>query len=147
MIDYYDLPNNFPGKASLPKGTPYDRVRHLENAFANDIGDPRFLPFLVLHEFEALVLVNPQNLGKVLPQYQKRLPALVKSIGSKPPEEINDGPQTHPSARISQHLPGYEKRLHGPRVVKDTGLKTIRQNCVHFDDWLTKLERLCKLTG
>jgi hypothetical protein len=53
MIDYYDLPNNFPGKASLPKGTPYDRVRHLEKAFANDIGHPRFLPFLVLHEFEA----------------------------------------------------------------------------------------------
>jgi hypothetical protein len=70
----------------------------------------------------------------------------VKSIGSKPPEEINDGCQTHPSARILQHLPGYEKRLHGPRVVNYTGLKTIRQQCTHFNEWLTKLEGLCQVT-
>jgi hypothetical protein len=146
MIDYYGLPNNFPGKASLPKGTPYDRVRHLENAFANDIGDPRFLPFLVLHEFEALVLVKPDNLGKVLPQYKKQLRALVTNIRGIQPEEINAGAQTHPSARILQHFRGYQKRLHGPLVIKDIGLETIREQCTHFNEWLKKLEGLCEVT-
>jgi hypothetical protein len=144
MIDYYGLPDNFPGKDTLPAGAPYDRVRHLEKAFANDIGHPRFLPFLVLHEFEALVLVKPENLGRVLPQYQNQLPALVTNIRAIPPEEVNDGPQTHPAARIQQYLPGYQKRLHGPLVVRHTGLAAIRSRCPHFDEWLTRVESLCK---
>jgi hypothetical protein len=146
MIDYYGLPDNFPGKDTLPAGTPYVRVRHLENAFANDIGDPRFLPFLVLHEFETLVLVKPENLGRVLPQYENQLRALVTDIRGIPPEEVNDGPHTHPSARILQHLPGYQKRLHGPLVIKDIGLETIREQCTHFNEWLKKLEGLCEVT-
>jgi hypothetical protein len=144
MIDYYGLPSDFPGKASLPAGTPYDRVRHLEQAFENDIGHSKFLPFLVLHEFEAFVLVQPENLGRVLPQYQKEVPKLVANIGSTPPEEIDEDSQTHPSARILQYLPGYKKRLHGPKVVKDTGLTAIRRKCPHFDHWLRRLENLWK---
>jgi hypothetical protein len=144
MIDYYGLPNDFPGKASLPAGTPYERVQYLEQAFKNDIGHSKFLPFLVLHEFEAFVLVNPENLGRVLPLYKNRLSNLVTNIGSIPPEEINEGADTHPSARILQHLPGYQKRLHGPRVVQHTGLSTIRNKCPHFKDWLIGLENLCK---
>jgi hypothetical protein len=148
MIDYYGLPNDFPGKASLPSGTPYDRVQYLEQAFYNDIGHSKFLPFLVLHEFEAFVLVNPENLGRVLPQCQnKELSDLVTNIGSLPPEEINEGADTHPSARILQHLPGYQKRLHGPLVVKYTGLNTIRRKCPHFKHWLRRLEDLCKEKG
>lgn len=143
MIDYYGLPDDFPGKDALPVGTPYDRVCHLEEAFKNNIGDPRFLPFLVLHEFEALVLVEPAKLGMVLPPYKDKVPALVGDIGSLPPEEIDEGSETHPAARILRYFPGYQKRLHGPRVVQDIGLDEIRRKCPHFNEWLARLESLC----
>ena len=143
MIDFYGLPNDFPGKRALPAGTPYERVRYLEEAFEENIGHRRFLPFLVLHEFEALVLVAPEKLGMVLPQYRDKVPALEGNIGSLPPEEIDEGSRTHPAARIRRYFPGYQKRLHGPRVVQDIGLNRIRRQCPHFNEWLRRLESLC----
>ncbi len=143
MLDYYGLPDDFPDRDTLPDGTPYDRVRHLEEGFKKDIGHCRFLPFLVLHEFEALVLVEPEKLGIVLPQYKDKVQALEKDIASLSPEEINEGHETHPAARIRRYFPGYQKRLHGPRLVQDIGLNRIRGRCPHFDEWLGQLEALC----
>jgi hypothetical protein len=140
MIDYYGLPNDFPGKDTLPAGTPYDRVRHLEDAFKNDIEDPRFLPFLVLHEFEALVLAGLDHLPSILPGCDKQVSQLIHDIEGLSPEEINEGSATHPSARIRQHLPGYQKCLHGPRVVQKLGVATLRQKCPHFAEWLSRVE-------
>jgi len=142
MIDYYGLPQDFPGKTSLPPGSPYVRVQYLEQEFKKDIGNTKFLPFLVLHEFEALVLVQPENLCKVLPGQEDKVSQLIKTIGAKLPEEINEGLQTHPSKQIERHLRGYSKPLHGPRVVEHTGLTTIRSKCQHFDRWLKQLEAL-----
>ncbi len=144
MIDYYGLPDDFPGKSTLPSGTPYQRVHHLEEAFKNDIGARRFLPFLVLHEFEALVLAEPTYLANVLPQSAAALPRLQREIRGIPPEEINEGKRTHPAARIRRYFPGYRKRLHGPLVVERIGMASLRNKCPHFDAWLSKLEALCK---
>ncbi|MDW8075947.1 MAG: DUF4276 family protein, partial [Bacteroidota bacterium] len=58
------------------------------------------------------------------------------------PEEINDGLQTHPAARISKALPGYRKTLHGAIIVERIGLVQIRSRCPHFDSWLEYLESL-----
>lgn len=147
LIDYYGLPDDFPGKSSLPPGSPRQRVQYLEEAFKNDIGHPRFLPFLVLHEFEALVLVEPGHFATVLPYYKDNVPALLEDIGTTPPEEINEGEETHPAARIQRYFPGYQKRLHGPRIVQEIGLDKIRKRCPHFDRWLRKLESLCAQKG
>lgn len=144
MMDYYGLPDDFPGKNTLPVGTPYDRVHHLEEAFSRDIGRSRFLPFLVLHEFEALVLADPSRLIRVLPKYEANLIVLQKNIGNLPPEEVNEGSTTHPAARIRQYFPGYQKRLHGPLVVQQIGLAIIRSRCPHFNEWLRQIETLCE---
>ncbi len=143
LIDYYGLPDDFPGKNSLPPGPPYKRVAYLEQAFANDIQHPRFLPFLVLHEFEAFVLVDPNVLAQTLPQYRSNLPRFMRSIRGKNPEEINEGQDTHPAARIRRYFPSYQKTLHGPLIVQRIGLHAIRRKCSHFDQWLSTLESLC----
>jgi len=136
--------DDFPGKSTLPSGTPYQRVHHLEQAFKNDIGARRFLPFLVLHEFEAFVLADPTHLASVLPQNAAALSQLQRQISDIPPEEINEGKRTHPAARIRRYFPGYRKRLHGPLVVERIGMASLRNKCPHLDAWLTKLEALCK---
>jgi hypothetical protein len=141
MLDYYGLPNDFPGKESLHGETPYLRVAALEQAFAKDIGEPRFLPYLMLHEFEALLFVD---LNAVIE-------TLVSQITSQEfgdlnrfssPEEIDDGVHTHPAARLQQRLRGYRKALHGPLAVERIGLPRLRARCPHFDEWLKKLESL-----
>ncbi|MFY9826903.1 MAG: DUF4276 family protein [Thermoanaerobaculia bacterium] len=143
MMDYYGLPNDFPGLASLPREKScYERVKHLEEAFREDIGHRTFLPYLSLHEFEALLLVVPKEIEKVSPGKHDaaRLVAEVARFAS--PEEVNDGPETHPSARICRVVPGYQKRLHGPVIASRIGLAAIRKRCRHFDEWLRRLENL-----
>lgn len=143
MIDYYGLPADFPGKVGLPRGgSCYQRVAYLEEAFQSDIDDKLFLPYLSLHEFEALLLVSPGEIGKALPG-QPLLTRLIEETASfASPEEVNDGPETHPSARIRRSAQGYQKRLHGPIIAGRIGLAAIRERCPHFNSWLKRLEGL-----
>ena len=63
------------------------------------------------------------------------------------PEHINDGPDTHPSARLRQLSPEYKKVAHGVAVTTCAGLHRIRAECRHFDRWLTCIEGLPALAS
>lgn len=142
MIDYYGLPEDFPGFSNLPAGSCYDRAAHLERALRDDLGHPRLLPYLSLHEFEALLLTAPSEIGTAFPA-GGQIARLEKDVSAFPsPEEINEGPDTHPAARILQYLPGYRKALHGPLIASRIGLAALRQRCPHFAAWIDRLERL-----
>jgi len=143
MFDFYGLPEDFPGKSTLPRqGSCYERVAYLEEAFRKDIDTQRFLPYLSLHEFEALLLVSPEEIGSALPG-QPSLGSLATELRSfASPEEVDDGPETHPSARIRRSIRSYQKSLHGPIVAARIGLVAIRQRCPHFNEWLKSLEAL-----
>lgn len=142
FIDYYALPPDFPGMSSRPTGAPLDRARHVETEWECTIGHDRFRAFLMIHEYEALLFVKPDELSTAL--YKPSILPQLQTIRSSftTPEEINDNPLTAPSKRILQLLPGYQKTLHGPMVTKRVGLDTIRRECPHFNDWLTWLESL-----
>ena len=143
MLDYYGLPQDFPGMPDLSAGSPREKVAHLEDAFRQDIGhQQRFLPFLTLHEFEALLFAQPEQFGAVFPNRRQAAARLAEEVSHLPPEEINDVPDTHPAARIKRRLPNYSKPLHGPRIAKQIGLTAIREKCPHFDAWLSHLETL-----
>lgn len=140
LLDYYGLPKDFPGKDTQVGRSPYERVACLEQAFYEDIQNPRFLPYLMLHEFEALLFVDLKVVGRVL---SPDAPVVLTDWNPLCcPEEINEGEQTHPSARIQKKFAGYRKALHGPLIVQQIGLERIREKCPHFDSWLKKLEAL-----
>jgi hypothetical protein len=143
MFDYYGLPKDFPGAVSLPRqAPPAERVRHLEEALRSDLGDHRLLPYLSLHEFEALLLVSPEEIQHAVaaPRLAKELEVAVAS--HQTPEEVNDGAETHPSARIQRVAPRYRKALHGPIIAERIGLDSLRSHCPHFDDWVHRLAAL-----
>lgn len=58
------------------------------------------------------------------------------------PEHINEGPNTHPSARLKALQPSYDKVLHGSGIAKCIGVQQIRTECAHFNAWLEKIETL-----
>jgi len=142
MIDFYGLPTDFPGRRTLPTGSCYDQVAYLEREIGNDIGHPRLLPYLALHEFEAMLFVAPEKIAQAFPGTNKggELTAIREQFHS--PEEIDDDPHAAPSKRLEAIFPGYEKPLHGPLVVLEIGIEQIRRECSHFNDWLARLERL-----
>ncbi len=146
MLDLYALPNDFPQFDEAKKiSDPSQKVNKLETALADDINDYRFIPYIQLHEFEALILSDPSKLIDRFPEYDKsvqELVAICKKYSS--PELINDGETTAPSKRIIQFIPSYQgaKVSVAPLMVQKIGLPTIRSQCPHFNEWLIQLENL-----
>jgi hypothetical protein len=143
MIDFYGLAGKgFPGWETLPGGSCYDKVRHVETVWAEAVNNRRFVPYLSLHEFEAFILAQPANLGAAYPSLSDRvvaqLEAAAKAVAS--PEEINlDEP---PSKRLEQLIPEYDKDTGGNLAVLEIGLPTLRAVCPHFDAWVKRIEAL-----
>ena len=146
MLDLYGLPDDFPGYEEAHRlSDAYARVAKMEEALVEDIGDSRFIPYLQLHEFEALLFSDPQGFGSYYRQAEPkiaRLKAVLEEFQN--PELINDGETTAPSKRIAQHFPEYAraKSTVGPIVAMQIGLEAIRAKCRHFNEWLAKLEKL-----
>ncbi len=148
MFDLYGLPTDFPGfKFAAADADPYQRVLALEDAFRKDISDRRFIPYIQLHEFEALILSDPRQLDT---QFENRADGIARleTMASRfpSPEHINDNANTAPSKRIISEIPEYQgsKVSAGPIVTEKIGLSTLRSKCAHFAGWLGKLESLGK---
>ena len=146
MIDLYGLPDDFPGtEAARSEHDPYQRVDLMEQALAKDIDDPRFVPYIQLHEFEAMLLAMPAKILTYYDDRKKEVAELNKLVADfRSPELIDDGENTSPSKRITARIPEYGKAkpTAGPLIAAAIGLSTIRQNCPHFDDWIRRLEAL-----
>lgn len=145
MFDLYGLPDDFPGcEAASKENDPYEKVRLLEDAFARDIDDYRFIPYIQLHEFEALIFADPGKLNLEFPDKEAAIQKLVEMAHGKNPELIDDHPDTAPSKRIIKEIKPYEKNksISGPSVVESIGLPCLKEKCKHFSNWITKLEGL-----
>lgn len=146
MFDFYALPEDFPGYCEAQGlHDPYKKVAKVEEAFAADIADSRFIPYIQLHEFETLLFVEPEKLElEYIGEEKKveRLRAIADDFGN--PELIDHGADTAPSKRIIKVFKDYEnnKPAIGSMVAHEIGIETIRTACSHFNDWLTKLEKL-----
>lgn len=146
MFDLYALPDNFPGYEQancIPDHSK--RVRFLEEQLAQDIGDRRFIPYIQLHEFEALLFADPQQLDWVFLEHDAPIQQLIAlSQQFESPEDIDDGRHTAPSKRIIGEIPEYDnsKASAGPLVAARIGLPRLRERCLHFGQWIATLESL-----
>lgn len=144
MIDLYRLPPDFPEAARFsPSGDPLSRVQSLEEAFGRDISEPRFLPFIQLHEFEALLFSDPAAFQAAFPNRSKQIEELYRIRDAFPsPEYIDNGESTSPSKRICQLFPDYEKQVSGALIAARIGLESMAAECAHFGSWLAALRAL-----
>lgn len=143
LFDLYGLPDDFPERDASPVDrSQAARCDRLEQALATRINDWRFIPYLQLHEFEALVMACLPNLEDLYdaPDQLAGLAKLQAEVASLQPEEINNSKETAPSKRLERLIPGYSKTQHGPGVIELAGLDHVRRRCPRFDDWLTRLE-------
>ena len=145
MLDLYRL-GKFPGNAPEPKEDVRARVKRIQRLLFDAFPNPNFIPYIQLHEFEALVLVDISKIPVAFPdgEADKCTSKLKTSIGQTEPELVNDGPNTAPSKRIIAAIPAYEdvKWSAGPEIVEEIGLTYVRQACPNFDGWITRLENL-----
>lgn len=144
MVDLYSLPHDFPGyESGMAKRTGTEQARALQASLGAEMGDLRFIPYLQVHEFEALVLVDPRRIATIYDAKEAQIETLCRECADYvTPEEINHGQHSHPKYRIVQHVQEYEENVAGPLIAEEIGLPTLRSRCPHFGEWLTTLERL-----
>ena len=150
FFDFYGLPNDFPGKqAATDKARSQEKAQLVCHAMVEKLtrklGDDamhRFIPYIQMYEFEALLFSDPDGLAKGVncPDLNDDFNKIRNSFDS--PESINDSPRTAPSKRICSKVSDYEKPIYGSLAALEIGLPVMRQECSLFDAWLIKLEGL-----
>jgi hypothetical protein len=154
MVDYYGLPRGgdgaWPGRAGASGPGVKDKASSVEKALLRDVAEvmggdfdrTRFVPFVVIHEFEGLLFSDcaafSRGIGR--PDMESEFRQIRDRFET--PEDINDSPVTAPSKRVEGLVPGYEKPLFGTLAALEIGLERIRAECPHFANWLSRLESL-----
>lgn len=141
LFDLYGFPRRRSGESVEDLERRIDE--EVDKLFGSDWDRTRVFAYIQKHEFEGLLFsdvgvftIVPNVLGKSiqsLEDIRARFPT---------PEDIDDGPTTAPSKRISKLVPGYRKRLYGPLLAEEAGLVKIRAECPRFDSWVSRLESL-----
>ena len=118
MFDFYGLPEDWPGrrKAGTAHVSPDERGSIVEKALLADLIDQAgedfrkdlYMPYVQVHEFEALLFADVTKLAEGLAgphgpsrnQLLEHLDSVLGEAGGQP-EAINDGYRTCPSRRIA----------------------------------------------
>lgn len=156
MFDFYGMPADWPGRHDASTRPVRERGEFVETALLEDLvrhadsdfNRKLFIPYVQMHEFEALLFSNVNVLCTTLSSLHGRgkddlssaLDRVLAEAGE--PEAINDRPQYAPSKRILTEVPGYRKVFYGPLVAIRIGIGGIRGTCPHFNSWLERLESI-----
>ena len=143
LIDFYQLKTDFPRYQEAK--TQYrveDQVTFLEKACSEVINHARFIPYIQLHEFEALIFSSKKGFDKYFGNLtQKKAKQLEEIFSQYPnPEMINEGETTAPSKRLEKIIPGYQKILYGNMIALENGFQVILDKCPRFRTWIRLLE-------
>jgi len=144
MVDLYRLPPDVPGyERSRSIADPIRRVQFLEDALKSDLSHRRFVPYIQLHEFEALLFSDPESFSIVFPDEPEAIANLVRiREAALNPEHIDEGDETAPSRRICSLFPQYTKPVHGPIIARRIGLPRMQRECAHFNTWIEAILNL-----
>lgn len=152
FFDLYALDNEFPSfQESQTIMDVQKRVEKLENDFKLDIARDnelfadRFIPHIQPYEFEGLLFSDIEKLIELESDWKIYLSALQSVRASfASPEHINNSYETKPSARLKSVLkqPTYGKVRHGSLAIKSIGIDKLCEQCQHFSEWYTKLNKL-----
>ena len=131
FVDYYGF--------KIRKGTEAEQI---EESLKTKAKRPHFIPYLQIHETEALCFANKEILCGTMNanDHQKaKIDAIISEFGDRP-EKINNNPKTAPSKRLKNIFTGYQKLLDGKRIIQAIPLSDMISKCPHFAQWLIDIE-------
>lgn len=147
FFDYYGL-KEWPSLADINNENHIEIAKKLNDAAAELIsqnyGDlqpqRRFIPFMAMHEFEALLFSDEVILANALDIEVEKVIAITQAC--EEPEQINNSRETAPSKRLDnlKRNGKFRKTTEGISIAEQIGIDKIRQRCPLFDEWLSLLE-------
>lgn len=137
LIDFYELRDDFPNyTAAKAIQDSTNSVQYFEQEISSDINNSRLIPYIQLHEFEALLFSDIIGFQNWFPKYINHFQYIINHY--KNPELINETPENTPSARILNIVGKrkYNKPLHGALMAIDVGIPAILLKCPRFKIWI-----------
>lgn len=143
LVDFFRCP-------TLPHCERYEhiadskqRIEEMEKCIAEDIDDRRFIPYIQLHEFEALLYSSNTGFEEYFSEDEAKVTK--KIINEYPnPEDINSSPQKAPSKRLLAIKDDYDKVIEGNLIALSVGLNNMLVKCPRFKYWIESLIEACK---
>lgn len=147
MFDFYALPSDFPCMDEIEKYTDaYGKVSAVERAMAEKFQVSDFIPYIQLHEFEALLLSDVSQIIAKFPTQERTITKLQKVLDgcNGNPELVNTGRTTAPSKRITAVVEEsrkykYHKVQDGVDIACRIGIDVMMNKCNHFKEWIDNL--------
>lgn len=147
FFDYYGVKTkkfpNWKETLGINKANVRERIEILENGMLEEIDSNlryRFIPYVQLHEFEALLFNNIEVFDEMFEFEQYDRAELLNVFNEFPdPEMIDQGTETSPSHRLIKIIPAYRKVIQGNAIAEKIGIEQIRQKNKHFNDWIEQL--------
>lgn len=139
LLDFFRLPNDFPNYT-----TDKTKVTGIEQGLTATmtgiVSHNRFLPYIQLHEVEALMFIKVEGFELFIDEDRQRQ-ELQNIIAQYPnPEDINGGSATAPSKRLEKIFPTYNKVVYSGLVFDELSIDEIRNKCHRFNSWLNNIE-------
>lgn len=154
FFDFYGMTPKWPGRIDARRKSHAHKPLTVEKALHDDIKEEvgsdmigRLLPYIQMHEFEALLFADTSALPDVLrkPSTKDELDEIRATYAT--PEEINDSALTAPSKRIVSIYPFYQKPFHGVLAAKLVTVDVMIGECPHFKEWVTALQSFGEMEG
>lgn len=150
FIDYYGT-KEWPGLDSVPiPASPEAIAKAINEAtksqvtslFSAQQAERRFIPFVAVHEFEALLFSDAGILAQQLGIDASAISTVISECGS--PEAINNHPQKAPSKRLDAWCANgrFLKTTMGISVADKIGIEKMREKCPLFNSWLATFEEI-----
>ncbi len=149
LVDYYGIKPDWPGYAESKRLTDHRQkwqvmckatAEAVQKLFPTQNPQERFIPYVSMHETEALYFSDPDCLATQLGMNRQRIDAILNECGE--PENINENPTTAPSKRLQQLSRRFKKTTTGIAVAEQIGIDNMRHACPLFDNWVGKLSAL-----
>ena len=140
MVDYFRMPSNL--RETLGIATNDNHIKDAENieqAILDDIGDSRFIPYVQLHEFEALLFAAKEGFTYCYGDDPRCMDLFTIVDRYDNPEEINSSPDGAPSKRMLAIIPEYDKVMDGNTIIMQNGMESILRRCPRFHNWVEKI--------
>lgn len=131
FLDFFRLPNNFPGYQSSD-------IDKIEDAMKNDNPGVNLIPYIQQYEFETVLFSNRDALNAVIDD-AKGMKAIDLILNEYPNiEDIDGGIDTAPSKRLA-HIFSYNKTADSSIVLDFMDIEDILDKCPRFRNWMKRL--------
>ncbi|MCQ2252361.1 MAG: DUF4276 family protein [Bacteroidales bacterium] len=139
LVDFFRMPHKLLELAHTGKEMSHlQQLEAVERFMMADINDYRFVPYIQMHEFEALLFADNHGFEAYFDETQyMQTSAIISQYPN--PEDINTSPNGAPSKRLLKIKPNYDKIVDGNVIAIEVGIDSMLSKCPRFRRWIEVL--------